>query len=528
MCKTSLERMFIMKKIIVALVICSLLLTWVTGCAPQTVDTMSDSATNTISLEQNSSVDDESSLQSSNVQVDNSPNDTLSQDQNSPNNEDVNTNTSKPQSTPDKPESDFDLAKQPVVVEESLKFSSSGITLSFDVPNDGLFKLSAFDNTEYDEWPDNEPILYAKLINDNGETLHKKINISNPKLDAYAVKKGILQVVISAEKATKGIKNIALSWAFAPQDTNIVPLSTNSIAVAEVNNKGNAKFALTVDKTAMMSFAIAEACALESDCSFTITDKDGNIVVKTLLVHSSEWTSRLALLPIGEYIITVTGGNSLVTCKVSTYEEYDEDQLTTEENAALPAVFAFTAQTSKTRTITFTPTKKDKQLVISAIGSGCYYDSEQTVDVIITDKNGNKVYKTFIQGKAYVDISKFSGSYTITVKSNDSSVVELSLTASELQVGNFSYEQNSADCKDEPGRKTSGFHNTKKTKISLPEDVVNLAKNESKQEYDSASIAYDKTTDMWYVSLWNTDWCGGCIDVYIDKDGITKMTVAYE
>lgn len=422
----------------------------------------------------------------------------------------------------------FNLAEQPVANDRSLAVSSNTVSIFFKVPEAGLFKLLTYDNTDYKEWPEQEPSFYADLLNDKGETLYEQVNIFEPTDEAYVVEKGTLQVIITAKNTAEDFKSIALSWAYAASEKDTVEIVPNKAVATQLNDKGEATFSLTTDKATIMRVETAEACTWDSDCVFSIVDVNGNKMADKLLVHGAEWTSRLVYLPAGKYTLTVSDGQSLVTCLVTEYTQYGDDQIASNSSDSLPAVFGFTASDDGKATATLTPTEKDKQLVISAVGSGTYYDNEQTVNIAITDAAGELIYEDTVEGETYIDIAEWEGAHSIAVEVTDSCVVELKTTESELPVSTFSYEQDMEDYAEDPGVKTSGFRNTRKAIITLPENAVQLAKNEAVTEYDSVDVAYDKTAAMWRVSLWNENMEGGSIDIYMDDNGITQATISWE
>ena len=85
--------------------------------------------------------------------------------------------------------------------------------------------------------------------------------------------------------------------------------------------------------------------------------------------------------------------------------------------------------------------------------------------------------------------------------------------------------------KDDAGIKRDGFVNTSASKIENSDDALRLAQNEHILQSDEAySVSYDKETDTWEVSFFPKDnnVLGGCVDVYLNHEGITQLIVAGE
>ena len=97
--------------------------------------------------------------------------------------------------------------------------------------------------------------------------------------------------------------------------------------------------------------------------------------------------------------------------------------------------------------------------------------------------------------------------------------------SSQLNIGSFSYEEDSAYYKDDPGVKLSGFINTDKTDVIDTEHAVELAKKECTVDYDTISVAFDEDSKMYRVSFYKMDCDGGDQNVYINQEGITKLII---
>ena len=105
--------------------------------------------------------------------------------------------------------------------------------------------------------------------------------------------------------------------------------------------------------------------------------------------------------------------------------------------------------------------------------------------------------------------------------------------AEPLKVESFSWFETvgSYEGKDDAGIKRDGFVNTAASKIENSDDALRLAQNEHILQSDEAySVSYDKETDTWEVSFFPKDnnVLGGCVDVYLNHEGITQLIVAGE
>ena len=100
-------------------------------------------------------------------------------------------------------------------------------------------------------------------------------------------------------------------------------------------------------------------------------------------------------------------------------------------------------------------------------------------------------------------------------------------------VGSFSWSEvlSSDAVKDNAGIKRDGFVNTATSNINNSDDALRLAQNEHTLNSDEDYlVSYDKETDMWEVSFFPKDnnVLGGCVDVYLNHEGITQLIVLGE
>ena len=94
-----------------------------------------------------------------------------------------------------------------------------------------------------------------------------------------------------------------------------------------------------------------------------------------------------------------------------------------------------------------------------------------------------------------------------------------------IDVGSFSYADDCAYYKDDPGVKKSGFVNNEESEFNSAEQVVDLAKKECTVEYDTIDVAVDSETGIYRISFYKDGWVGGNQDVYINQEGITQMII---
>jgi len=111
----------------------------------------------------------------------------------------------------------------------------------------------------------------------------------------------------------------------------------------------------------------------------------------------------------------------------------------------------------------------------------------------------------------------------ITACSNDTEIQICS------EIRNFSYNEDFKMYADDFAR-TDGFKNIIESPISSKEDAIELAKIElfDKFEYNQIIVYYDESSDIWLVLFHTREVAGGCLSVYMDGNGLTKLIVAGE
>lgn len=325
----------------------------------------------------------------------------------------------------------FSLVEIPVADEKSFELSDTGtISINFEVPETGFIKMIAYDSTEYIDWPDEIAELYADFKDESGNILYENIRISEGYTEKYSFEAGKITVDITIENQPVKMERIALSWAFAADNYEPVAVDYETKSAASADENGVARFSLTVENDSLVRIFPAEACIYESDCSFYVETKDGERVTGDMSIHGTEWTSRLAFLTKGDYVIAVSGIEAVASCKVREEKAYSDIQLADAEGLSVPVAFGFNALNSGDRTASFVADGTSKYLAVTAIGSNTYYDSVQSIGITITDADGNVVAETYDENdtdETRFDISEFSGEYTVTVSASDSCVVEISM-----------------------------------------------------------------------------------------------------
>ena len=94
------------------------------------------------------------------------------------------------------------------------------------------------------------------------------------------------------------------------------------------------------------------------------------------------------------------------------------------------------------------------------------------------------------------------------------------------QPGSFSYAEVTATFKiGDPGVKSEGFVNTESAPISRIWDAKTQARNECTIEYDTVTVNYDETAQVWEVTYSTANTLGNCQSVYMDENGVTLLIV---
>ena len=99
----------------------------------------------------------------------------------------------------------------------------------------------------------------------------------------------------------------------------------------------------------------------------------------------------------------------------------------------------------------------------------------------------------------------------------------------ETEAEVFSYALDTEYYKAEaPGVRREGFVNTEPVHLGSIQDVIAQAEKERGNEYDTVEVAYDPTEEVFRVAFYMQDSLGGDVEVYMDKTGVTLLTVAGE
>ncbi|MBQ2775004.1 MAG: hypothetical protein IJF40_03835 [Clostridia bacterium] len=301
---------------------------------------------------------------------------------------------------------------------------AKGLKINFELPEAGFFKLLAYDATEYEEWPDEYAEAFVTFTSESKTYIDVKATYGFT--DEIYFEKGDISAEITFKDAPKDMEQVYVAWAFAPDTDEPSNLKLDSTAIAKADENGNAKFALSLEKDALVRFMPSEACILEYDCNFYIENKDGKKVTSNINIHGSEWAYRVVFLPKGEYIVTVTDIETVASCYASEEVPFENVHMTPKNGLTLPATFGFNALNSEEKKATFVADANDKYLVINARGANTYYEYEQPVDIKVIDAQNNIVIEETCEGENRFDISKFSGEYTVCVSTSDACVVEIS------------------------------------------------------------------------------------------------------
>ena len=323
----------------------------------------------------------------------------------------------------------FSLDSKPVADEEilNLEGDSNAFRVEFDVPETGYIKLLAYDNSDYENWPEVMPRIYADIKNSDGKVIHDNIEISEGSFEKYSVEKGKVTAEITFEFIPAGVSSLALSWAFAPESDETVVLEVDKNVAVIADENGQAEFSFTTEENAIYTITPTEACTYEWDGSFIIKNAEGKDVAGELDIHGTEWVSRSVFLPEGEYTVTVSGLSAIACCKVTLNASCKEAVIDNEEGMTVPIQYGFTLINNSTRVAKLNVDGSKNRLMIFSAGTETYYDRVHTANVTITDADGNVVCEEVCEEFCRIDISEYSGEYTVTVSASGSCVVELVL-----------------------------------------------------------------------------------------------------
>lgn len=323
----------------------------------------------------------------------------------------------------------FSLEDKPVANEEilTLEGASNAFRVEFDVPETGYIKLLAYDSTDYENWPEVMPRIYADIKDADGKVIYDNIEIGEGSFEKYLIEKGKTTAEITFEFVPAGVRSIALSWAFATENDGILPLAIDGSVAALADENGQAKFSFTAEENAIYTITPTEACTYEWDGSFIIENAEGKDVAGELDIHGTEWGSRSVFLPEGEYTVTVSGLSAIACCKVTLNASCKEAVIDNEEGMTVPIQYGFTLLNNSDRVAKLNVDGSKNSLMVFSAGTETYYDSVHTANVTITDADGNVVCEEVCEEFCRIDISEYSGEYTVTVSASGSCVVELVL-----------------------------------------------------------------------------------------------------
>ncbi len=306
-------------------------------------------------------------------------------------------------------------------------------TISFSLPEDGYLKLLTCDITEYAEydtsiWPE----FYVTFKDSKGKTLYDNIATSGGYVEKYRFEKGDITAEIRIENKLENMSMLAVSWAWAPDTDEAIPIEVDGkMAAARVNADGLSVFSFSVETPSILSFCPTEACIYEGDCDFWVENLNGENVTGKINIHGTEWAYRKAFLPAGDYILKVTGIDCVASCKIVTDRTVENVLMKEADDLTAPVTLGFTLIEYPTRTIRFN-TSDGEKLVISPLGTGNYYEYEHTVEVVIKDAQGNIVATSEDEcepwfGTYVFEFEGHSGDYTATISTQSSCVVDVEI-----------------------------------------------------------------------------------------------------
>lgn len=319
------------------------------------------------------------------------------------------------------------LADEPVVSEKTFDLTddANAVKIDFSLPEAGYIKMLGYDSTEYEEWPEEEVRLFADFKSENGNILFEDVEITNGYVDKYLFDAGKVIAEITVKNAPKEMSQLTLSWAYAANSTEAVKLTLEESNAAIADENGEAKFSLITDSHGVYNVTPTEACIYECDCTFRIENENGENVSGDLSIHGTEWISRVVFLPKGNYTVIVSEIDAVASCTVKKIGDGENVILEDEENLTVPVTYGFTLLNNGERHAKFTADGTANSLYVVTGGSNTFYDSVHTVEAVITDSEGNVVLEETCEDIHKIDISEYSGEYTITIIPNGTCVVEI-------------------------------------------------------------------------------------------------------
>lgn len=316
------------------------------------------------------------------------------------------------------------LADEPYVEEREfeLKNNSGSLRLVFDLVQPGRVKLLVSDLTDYEVYSDEEPEFFVTFRDGEGNIIYEKVSVSYGYTDNYVFGKGQVVAELTTRNKPRKMKNIAVSWAYAPENVTVGSVDINRPTTVATDKNGVAFFDFYADKDGIYDVGVAEGCYYDGDYNFQIKNKNGKNVTDKIFIHSNEWISRKVFLEKGEYTISVDTVFSVAVCKVSVIEKYDD--VIVKDDVTLPSIIGFNAIQNGEKKAVFDAGSRDF-INICAVGSETYYDSVQTVDYRIVDSEGTVVNEGCVEENGRIDVSSLEGRHTIIFSSCGSCVVEI-------------------------------------------------------------------------------------------------------
>ena len=324
------------------------------------------------------------------------------------------------------------LSEQPMAAEKQIDLNGAGsLEITFELDKAGFIKMSGYDNTEYEEYPEYSNKIKLVYTDSKGKTLYEIEDISNGYTKETRFDAGKVTATITYDERFEDMKQLVISWAFAPDTNEATPVAVDgATALSAVKNK-QATFTFDIAEEGLYNVNVGEACVYDWDSILKVETADGQIVAENVSIHETEWGYRKFFLTKGQYKITADKVECVARCTVKRQEEQPNNVLTEVPKkmilATSPIAIGFVNTNGQVIEATFKAGSSNR-LQINADGLGTFYDSEQSFDLVITNSRGKIVLEEEYCESGMYDISSFKGEHKIKLTPHGNGIYQLCLT----------------------------------------------------------------------------------------------------